>query len=88
MRAMWDCFHTRRSEVPYGWGWEKMYERSGEGEEEREMVEWGGLERMAGVLVCCLVFWLSWCGGGWLVGYVSMWRESGVWCKGRADKKQ
>lgn len=70
MRAMWDCFHTRGSEVPYGWGWEKMYERSEEGE-EREMVEWGhqGLERMAGVLVCCLLFFSVFFLCGWLYSY-------------------
>ncbi len=84
MRAMWDCFNTRRSEVPYGRGWEKTYERSGE-DGEREMVEWGGWERMAGVLVCCLFFfWLA----GLVDGYVAMWRESGVWYKGRAERKQ
>lgn len=70
--------------MPYGRGWEKTYERSGE-DGEREMVEWGGWERMAGVLVCCLFFfWLA----GLVDGYVAMWRESGVWYKGRAERKQ
>lgn len=83
MRAMWDCFHTRRSEVPYGWGWEKMYERSGEDGEQREMVEWGGWERMAGVLVCRPFFSVGRLVGGWSCSDVE--RE---WCEGRADKKQ